>query len=166
MRRAQSITCHKRFQLEADSRVVVLLAHRWSTISPSPSPVQPSFFPLLLTFTVPPVWKQLVATWARAVIRARDVDALVDAQLPSFVHSSSVHFTLINICQNSPGPVDVSKGILKGIQNVEVFFFFLNYMCFTFWASSISTCVEQHLENALFKMLLNYLHLKSRETMT
>lgn len=82
------------------------------------------FFPLLLTFTVPPVWKQLVATWARAVIRARDVDALVDAQLPSLVHSSSVHFTLINICQNSPGPVDVSKGILKGIQNVEVFFFF------------------------------------------
>lgn len=82
------------------------------------------FFFLLLTFTVPPVWKQLVATWARAVIRARDVDALVDAQLPSLVHSSSVHFTLINICQNSPGPVDVSKGILKGIQNVEVFFFF------------------------------------------
>lgn len=55
-------------------------------------------YPLLsLTLTVPPIWEQLVATWARAVIRARDVHTLVDTQLPSLVQT--VHFTLIYICQ-------------------------------------------------------------------
>lgn len=62
-------------------------------------------YPLSLTLTVPPVWQQLVAAWARAVVRAWDVDTLVDAQLPSLVQP--VHLTLIYICEEITGSVDV-----------------------------------------------------------
>lgn len=56
---------------------------------------------LSLTLTAPPVWEQLVATGAGAVVRARDVHALVGAELPSPVQS--VHFALVYICQERDG---------------------------------------------------------------
>lgn len=96
----------KRFQLETDSRVVVVI----SLLIDDPPFLQHNhqfnhhcylFLFQLPTFTVPPVWKQPVAARAGAVVRARDVHALVDAELPSMVQP--VHFTLVNICQNSPG---------------------------------------------------------------
>lgn len=67
-----------------------------------PSPLR---YPLSLTLTVPPVWQQLVAAWARAVVRAWDVHTLVDAQLPSLVQP--VHLTLIYICEEITRSVDV-----------------------------------------------------------
>lgn len=54
---------------------------------------------LSLTLAAPPVWEQLVAAGARAVVRARDVHTLVDAQLPSLVQP--VYLTLIYICQET-----------------------------------------------------------------
>lgn len=71
--------------------------HHFSITITNSTTTFPFCFFQLRTFTVPPVWKQLVAIWARAVVRAWDVHALVNAQLPSLVQP--VHFTLVNICQ-------------------------------------------------------------------
>lgn len=51
---------------------------------------------LSLTLAAPPIREQLVTAGAGAVVRARDIDTLVDTQLPSLVQP--VNFALIHIC--------------------------------------------------------------------
>lgn len=140
--------------------------------------LHPPCYPLSLTLTVPPVWQQLVAAWARAVVRAWDVHTLVDAQLPSLVQP--VHFTLIYICDEITGSVDVcltyasqdqaeqlskysgSKSLRyngtiysEERKNAASFSQVVACLWLTFWASLTSTYVEQLFNNSSLKMLLN-----------
>lgn len=140
--------------------------------------LHPPSYPSSLTLTVPPVWQQLVATWARAVVRAWDVHTLVDAQLPSLVQP--VHLTLIYICEEITGSADVCltyasqdraeelsrySGIKslrydgtiysEEIKNAASFSQVAARLGLTFWASLTSTYVQQLFNSSLLKMLLN-----------